>query len=96
MSSFALCIYALIGAVIAHACGAAWAIEQFLDRKQAQGRQRIWFALACASLILVLNYGYALERALHTGLFDLRQATLGSLAGMLLAGAIYGLRRQPV
>ena len=96
MSAFALCIYALLGALIAHAFGAAWAIELFLAKHQAKGRQGIWFALAAGSLILVLNYGYALERALHTGLFDLRQATLGSLAGLLFAGAIYGLRRQPV
>ena len=50
-------------------------------------------ALAIASLIFALQHGYALELAVRTGLHDLRQAVLAGCASLLLALAVYGLRR---
>ena len=47
-----------------------------------------------ASLLLALHHGYALELAVRTGLYDMRQAVLAGLVGLLFALGINALRRQ--
>jgi hypothetical protein len=52
------------------------------------------YFIAIASLLLALHHGYALELAVRTGLYDMRQAVLAGLVGLLFALGINALRRQ--
>ncbi len=93
MSSFSLAVCALLGALLAQSYVTALAIELFLRREQGALARRSWLALAIASLVFALQHGYALELAVSTGLHDLHQAVLAGCASLLLALAMYGLRR---
>ncbi|MGB7501504.1 MAG: hypothetical protein WBM25_03825 [Azonexus sp.] len=93
MSSYTLAVFALLGALLAQLFVSGLATELFLRKEQRSLVRRSWLALAIGSLILALQYGYALELALSTGLHDLRQAVLSGVASLLLALAVYGLRR---
>ena len=93
MSSYSLALFALLAALLALSFASGLAIELFLRKEQSLLARRSWLALAIASLILALHHGYALELAVRTGLHDLRQAVLAGCASLLLALAVYGLRR---
>jgi len=93
MSSYTMSLLALIGALIAQSWTTGLATERFLRKEQSALARRSWMALAIASLIFALQHGYALELAVTTGLYDLRQAVLAGVASLLLALAVYGLRR---
>ncbi len=92
MSSYTLAVFALLGALLAQLFVSGLATELFLRKEQRSLVRRSWLALAIGSLILALQYGYALELALSTGLHDLRQAVLSGVASLLLALAV--LRSQ--
>jgi hypothetical protein len=94
MNGYELSVWALLLALGGQAFAAGLAIECFLLRGQPAARWRIWLALACASMLLALQHGYALELALRTGLHDLRQALLAAVAASCFAIATYALRRQ--
>ena len=93
MSSYSLAMIALLGALVAQSFATGLAIECFLRKEQSSLARRSWLALAIASLIFALHHGYALELAVRTGLHDLRRAVLAGCASLLLALAVYGLRR---
>ena len=94
MSSYALAVFALAGALIAQAVAAGLATEIFLRKGSPSLARRSWLALAIGSLLLVLHHGYALELAMSTGLHDPRQAALAGVASLFVALAVYGLRRS--
>jgi hypothetical protein len=93
MSSYALAVFALAGALIAQAVAAGLATGLFLRKGRPSPARRSWLALAVGSLLLALHHGYALELALSTGLHDLRQALLAAIAALLMALAVSGFRR---
>jgi hypothetical protein len=93
MSSYALAVFALAGALIAQAVAAGLATGLFLRKGHPSPARRSWLALAVGSLLLALHHGYALELALSTGLHDLRQALLAAIAALLMALAVSGFRR---
>ena len=93
MSSYTMTLLALLGALIAQSWATGLATERFLRKEQSALARRSWMALAIASLIFALQHGYALELAVSTGIYDLRQAVLAGVASLLLALAVYGLRR---
>ena len=93
MSAYTMTLLALLAALIAQSWATGLATERFLRTEQSALARRSWMALAIASLIFALQHGYALELAVSTGLYDLRQAVLAGVASLLLALAVHGLRR---
>ena len=94
MSSYTLTVFALAVALIAQAVAAGLATEGFLHKDYPSPVRRSWLALTIGSLLLVLHHGYALELAMSTGLHDPREAALAGVASLLVALAVYGLRRS--
>jgi hypothetical protein len=94
MNGYSLAVYALAAALIAQVIAAGLSIECYLLPNQPRPRRRAWLALATASLLLALHHAYTLELALHTSLYDLRQAILAAAAGICLALAVCAFRRQ--
>lgn len=94
MSAYSIAIYSLIGALLTQSIAAGLSVELFLRRDLPRPVSRTWLLLAIASLLLSLHHGYALELALRTGLYDMRQAVLAGLVGLLFALGINALRRQ--
>ena len=93
MSSYSLALFALLAALLALSFASGLAIELFLRKEQGSLARRSWLALASGALIFALQQGYSLELAVSTGIHDLRQAALSAVAALLLALAMYGLRR---
>jgi len=94
MNPYLLAVLALLLAAIAQTSAAWIAAESFWRKGQGSSSRRSWLALTLAAGLLALHSGYTLELALRTGLYDLRQAVLAALIGLLFALGIYGLRRQ--
>jgi hypothetical protein len=94
MSAYTLSLLALFVALLAQAVASGLATELFLRKGLDRLVRYSWLALAVGSLILALQHGYALELAVSTGLHDLRQAIMSGVAALLLALAVYGLRRR--
>ncbi len=94
MNPYLLAVLALLLAAIAQTSAAWIAAESFWRKGQGSSSRRSWLALTLAAGLLALHSGYTLELALRTGLYDLRQAILAALIGLLFALGIYGLRRQ--
>jgi hypothetical protein len=94
MNPLALTLGSLIVAVIAHSAVSGLAVELFWRKTQPAWTRRAWLALATASMLLALHHGYTLELAVRTGMYDMRQAVLAGLAGILFALGFYGLRAQ--
>lgn len=94
MNSYSLTLAILLAASILQIWGSALAIESVLRKKQDGGLRRTWLAVAGSAMLIALHDGYALELALRTGLYDLRQAVLIGLAALLTAFAIHGFRRR--
>ncbi|MCG2575737.1 hypothetical protein LZ012_01870 [Dechloromonas sp. XY25] len=93
MNSYSLTLGILLVASILQIWGSALAIEAVLRAKQHRRLRRTWLAVAGATMLIALHDGYALELAMRTGLYDLRQAVLIGLAALLMAFAIHGFRR---
>lgn len=94
MNPYLLAVLALLLAAIAQTSAAWIAAESFWRKGQGSSSRRSWLALTLAAGLLALHSGYTLGLALRTGLYDLRQAVLAALIGLLFALGIYGLRRQ--
>jgi len=94
MNPYTLTLWSLATALLAQSVVTGLSIELFLRKEQAAGVRRSWFAVAIGSLFLALQHGYALELALRTGLYDMRQAVLSGLVAVFFALGIYGLRRS--
>lgn len=94
MNPYLLAVLALLLAAITQTSAAWIAAESFWRKGQGSSSRRSWLALTLAAGLLALHSGYTLELALRTGLYDLRQAVLAALIGLLFALGIYGLRRQ--
>jgi len=94
MNPYLLAVLALLLAAIAQTSAAWIAAESFWRKGQGSSSRRSWLALTLAAGLLALHSGYTLELALRTGLYDLRQAILAALIGLLFALGTYGLRRQ--
>lgn len=88
VSDYGITLIALLVALAAQSLAAGVAFECALRRPLRLG----WLALALAAFLIALEHGYSLELALHTGIYDLRQALLGAVAGALSAGGILALR----
>jgi len=94
MNDYTLAVLALLLALLAQSLAAGLATEVFLRKELKPAARRSWLAFAIGSLLFALLHGYALELALRTGLYDLRQAVWGCLAGLLIAYAVSQLRRE--
>lgn len=94
MSPYALTLLCLFSALLAQATASGLMLELWLRREQAHGQRSMWLAFSLGNLLLSLHHGYTLELAARTGLFDLRQAALATLAGLLIAFASWRLRRR--
>jgi hypothetical protein len=94
MNAYAVTLWALVAALSIQSFAAGLAFECFLLRGQPAAQRRIWLALAGAALLLALQHGYALELALRTGLYDLRQGGLASLAALCFGVGVFALRRR--
>ena len=86
MSAYSIAIYSLIGALLTQSIAAGLSVELFLRRDLPRNVSRTW--------LLTLHHGYALELAVRTGLYDMRQAVLAGLVGLFFALGINALRRQ--
>lgn len=94
MDPYVATLAALFAALVGQSLAAGWCAELASRRGQPFGERAVWMAFAVAALLAALHHGYTLELAFRTGLFDLRQALLGALSGVLFAAAAWGLRRR--
>ena len=94
MNAYTLALACGVTGLIAQAYAAGLATELFLRRESSRETRLLWISLAIGALLLALQHGYALELALRTGLYDLRQGMLGGLAALLFAFAVFVLRRR--
>ena len=94
MSAYSLTLLALLTALIAQFWATGLATERFLRKDQSTLARRSWMAMAIASLIFSLQHGHALELAVSSGLYDVRQAVLAGVASLLLALAVFGFRKS--
>lgn len=88
MSPYALAVISLILALLAQC--AATGLVTLAALRSPYRRARM--ALAIGLALLALQHAYTLELALHTGLFDLRQALLAAGVSFLL---LIGLSPRP-
>lgn len=94
MSQYSLSLVFLFAAVVSQALAAGLAFEFGISRRQAAGRRGVWLILGLGAMTLTLHSGYALQFALQTAIYDLRQSSLAMMAGILLILAIRQLRRE--
>ena len=94
MSAYSLTLLALLMALIAQLWATGLATECFLRKDQSTLARRSSMAMAIASLIFSLQHGHALELAVSSGLYDVRQAVLAGVASLLLALAVFGFRKS--
>lgn len=93
MNPYTLSLWSLVTALLGQSLASGLAVELFLRREQAASARRAWLTMAIGSMLLALHHGYALELALRTGLYDLRQAVLSGLVALCFALGVWGLRR---
>lgn len=94
MDPWLTAVMALAVALVAQAVAAGQCAELATRRSLGPDARWLWGAFAVAALLAALHHGYSLELALRTGLFDLRQATIAALSGLLFALAAWGFRRR--
>ena len=94
MNPYTWTLISLIVALLTQSLAAGWSIELYLRKDLLRPSRRIWLAFALGTLVLALQHGYSLELAMRTGLYDMRQAVMAGLVGVLFALGVYGLRRQ--
>jgi len=92
MNPYLLAVLALLLAAVAQTSIVWVAIERFLHPGPDSRHRRAWLAVALGAAFLTLQHGYALELALRTGLYDLRQALLAALVSLLFALGAYGFK----
>jgi len=94
MNAYQAALLGLIAGLAGQAIAGGLAFDRYLRLPSSTPGHRLWLALACAGLLLSAAHGQALELAVRTGLYDLRQALFAGAAGVLYAVAVIGLRRQ--
>lgn len=94
MNPYTLAVFALLLAAVAQTSAAWIATELFLLKGQGSTRHRAWLAISLAAMLLALQHGYAIELAIRTGLYDLRQALLAMLVSLLFALGLFSIRRS--
>lgn len=94
MNPYLFAILGLLLAAVAQTSIAWVATERFLQKSLSRRQSLSWLAIALGAGFLALQHGYALELALRTGLYDLRQAVLAAVVALLFALGTYGLRPQ--
>jgi len=92
MNPYLLAVLGLLLAATTQTSLAWIASERFLRKGQERRLRFSWLAVALAAGLLAVQHGYALELALRTGLYDLRQALLAAVVALLLALACYGFK----
>ena len=88
MTPYALALLSLTLALVAQCLAAGYATAAALRRPY----RRTAMVLAIGLTLLAFNHGYSLELALHTGLFDLRQALLAAGVSLFLLFGLSALR----
>ncbi|QRM18152.1 hypothetical protein GBK02_01460 [Dechloromonas sp. TW-R-39-2] len=94
MNPYTLAVFALLLAAVAQTSAAWIATELFLLKGQGSTRRRAWLAISLAAMLLALQHGYAIELAMRTGLYDLRQALLAMLVSLLFVLGLFSIRRS--
>lgn len=94
MNPYTLAVFALLLAAVAQTSAAWIATELFLLKGQGSTRRRAWLTISLAAMLLALQHGYAIELAMRTGLYDLRQALLAMLVSLLLVLGLFSIRRS--
>lgn len=94
MNPYAVSLLCLIVALVGQLAAVRVLVARFFELRGRAGRS-LWLALAGGMLILAVDHVFALERLLHTGLYDFRQSIHAALAAILLAYACIRLTRQP-
>lgn len=94
MNPYAISLFALGLALVAHSIISGIAFERFFHHSPARGNRQLWLAIAIGSLLLGLHHGYSIELALKTGLYDLRQAVLAGSASQLFVWALLAFNRR--
>ncbi len=94
MDAYTLNLVFLFVALLCQVLISGTSVECWLRRDLPRPQRFAWLALSLAGLLFALHNGYALELAVRTGLYDLRQAALAALAGSLTALAVYGFRAR--
>lgn len=94
MSSYALSLWFLFAAVASQALACGLALECSLRKGLASGRRGMWLLFGLSALASALHSSYAFQFALQTSIYDLRQASLTMMAGIVMALAIRQLRLQ--
>lgn len=88
MSAYSAAVVGLTLAFLAQCLAAGLAVRAAFGRPY----QRACLGLAIAAGLLAVQDVYALELALRTGLFDLRQALLAGGAALFLMSAMLALK----
>ena len=94
MSAYSLAVKLMAIAALIQITAAILSTEVLLRKRLDKTQKLYWLALDVGALLFALQSVYALELALRTGLFDLRQSLLSGLISWLFAYAIYQLRKQ--
>lgn len=82
-------LYCLGIALLAQSCSTVVALRAALR----QPYRRSWLALAIACGLLGLHFGYALDLAIFSGIYDLTQGAISLIASLLLALGLFGQQR---
>lgn len=96
MNAYTLAVLAYLLAAVAQTSASWIAVERFLAAAGAVRQRLAWAALAMGNVLLTLHTGYALELALRTGMYDLRQALLAAAVALCLVFGCTGLRSRTV
>jgi hypothetical protein len=89
MSPYLLAVVSLALAVVIQCIATGIMTQAALQRPY----RRAAMVLAIGLGLLALHHAFTLELALHSGLFDLRQALLAAGVSLLLLLGLAGLRR---
>ena len=95
MNPYVVSLLCLIIALVGQLAAARVLVARFFELRGRSGRL-LWLVLAAGMVILAVDHAFALERMLHTGLYDYRQTIHAALAAVLLAYGCIRLTRQPV
>lgn len=94
VSDYSLSLCFLFAAVVCQALAAGLAFEFGIGRQPTMGRRGMWMMFALGTAALTLHSGHALQFSVDTAIYDLPQASLAMMAGILLILAIRQLRRE--
>lgn len=91
MNAYLLAKTGLGAALLLQALACGLALEHAV--RPGTRERGVWIALGLAGALTALHHGYLLELASRTGIYDLRQAALLTLAGLGSAWAVWRLTR---